>query len=29
VRDGLKQEIFAYLEQVEKGEAQEVKFYAP
>jgi arsenate reductase len=29
VRDGLKQEIFAYLEQVEKGEVQEVKFYAP
>ena len=29
VRDGLKQEIFAYLEQVEKGEAEEIKFYAP
>jgi arsenate reductase len=29
VRDGLKQSIFAYLEQVESGEAEEVKFYAP
>jgi arsenate reductase len=29
VRDGLKQEVFAYLEQVEKGEAEEIKIYAP
>ena len=29
VRDDLRQGVFAYLEQVESGEAKEVKFYAP
>jgi arsenate reductase len=29
VRDDLKREVFAYLRQVEEGEAQEVEFYAP
>ena len=29
VRDGLKQEVFAYLERFEDTEPEEVKFYAP
>ena len=29
VRDGLKQQVFAYLERFEDTEPEEVKFYAP
>jgi hypothetical protein len=29
VRDGLREGVFVYLEQVESGETEEVKFYAP